>query len=297
MKRMIFLFGMLLTIMLSMSSCSTVEADLSEKVVNQEDNVALKRLQEYNEMMMSQRPQTRGKGNKKLIASADIIGAVTGMYMSKEIGLGMGLATGGIGMIATMIGGGILYGASSSYLTYRICKGYSVSADEFYKYSLNQLILNVRSDTMNFYNKYVYEPQKVDIKLPPGFKNLQAVGEMHNQLILGVDYENPSPQGVGVKNPLEPIDKWTPPSLEEKELICKSLNSTQLKERYDLQVETIKASVINGLFSSDTYMEKNPIGNEKVTMFANANAIITVGKRSLEALRLQPLGKPPQCFS
>ena len=36
---------------------------------------------------------------------------------------------------------------------------------------------------------------------------------------------------------------------------------------------------------------------EKVTMFANANAMTTVGRRSLEALRLQPLGKPPQCFS
>ena len=32
-------------------------------------------------------------------------------------------------------------------------------------------------------------------------------------------------------------------------------------------------------------------------MFANANAMTTVGGRSLEALRLQPLGKPPQCFS
>lgn len=32
-------------------------------------------------------------------------------------------------------------------------------------------------------------------------------------------------------------------------------------------------------------------------MFANANAMTTVGRRSLEALRLQPLGKPPQCFS
>ena len=36
---------------------------------------------------------------------------------------------------------------------------------------------------------------------------------------------------------------------------------------------------------------------KKVTMFANANAMTTVGRRSLEALRLQPLGKPPQCFS
>lgn len=34
-----------------------------------------------------------------------------------------------------------------------------------------------------------------------------------------------------------------------------------------------------------------------VTMFANANAITAVGIRSLEALRLQPRGKPPQCFS
>ena len=38
-------------------------------------------------------------------------------------------------------------------------------------------------------------------------------------------------------------------------------------------------------------------GKIKVTMFANANAMTTVGRRSLEALRLQPLGKPPQCFS
>ena len=39
------------------------------------------------------------------------------------------------------------------------------------------------------------------------------------------------------------------------------------------------------------------ISMKKVTMFANANAMTTVGRRSLEALRLQPLGKPPQCFS
>ena len=39
------------------------------------------------------------------------------------------------------------------------------------------------------------------------------------------------------------------------------------------------------------------VGSDKVTMFANANAMTTVGRRSLEALRLQPLGKPPQCFS
>ena len=31
-------------------------------------------------------------------------------------------------------------------------------------------------------------------------------------------------------------------------------------------------------------------------MLANANAMTTVGKRSLEALRLQPLGKPPQVY-
>ena len=31
-------------------------------------------------------------------------------------------------------------------------------------------------------------------------------------------------------------------------------------------------------------------------MFANVNAITAAEKRSLEALRLQPRGKPPQCF-
>lgn len=50
---------------------------------------------------------------------------------------------------------------------------------------------------------------------------------------------------------------------------------------------------------SDKFLSFKSKGGEykKVTMFANANAMTTVGRRSLEALRLQPLGKPPQCFS
>ena len=44
-------------------------------------------------------------------------------------------------------------------------------------------------------------------------------------------------------------------------------------------------------------MRKLPTFYRKVTMFATANAIKAVWRRSLEALRLQPLGKPPQCFS
>ena len=51
------------------------------------------------------------------------------------------------------------------------------------------------------------------------------------------------------------------------------------------------------IFRRFTNISKYTQKNVKVTMFANANAMTTVGRRSLEALRLQPLGKPPQCFS
>lgn len=52
------------------------------------------------------------------------------------------------------------------------------------------------------------------------------------------------------------------------------------------------------IYSNEVIEFLNSLENKvKVTMFANANAMTTVGRRSLEALRLQPLGKPPQCFS
>lgn len=71
---------------------------------------------------------------------------------------------------------------------------------------------------------------------------------------------------------------------------------------------TIESDVSNTLFTIVGIMfsigmsiavtsNTSAVVNKKVTMFANANAMTTVGRRSLEALRLQPLGKPPQCFS
>ena len=52
-----FLFSMMFTIMLAMSSCSAEETELSETVaVNQINSLAIKKLQEYNEVLMAQKP-------------------------------------------------------------------------------------------------------------------------------------------------------------------------------------------------------------------------------------------------
>lgn len=57
MKKIMFLFSMMFTIMLAMSSCSTEETDLSETIaVNQINSLAIKKLQEYNEVLMAQKP-------------------------------------------------------------------------------------------------------------------------------------------------------------------------------------------------------------------------------------------------
>ena len=265
MKKFMFLFVAMFAIMLAATSCTSAESDLSETMaVNQIDGVTIKRLQEYNEVMMAQRPKTRGVKGKGWIACADIYGAIQGVNTGSKFASVVGLATGGVGSIATIVGCGILGGALSSYAVYRTCNGYSARTDEFFKYSLNLINLNVKSDTMNFYKKYVYEPKLAGIKLPPGFKHLQAVGYMHNQLILGTDYTNPSPQATIIKNPLEPVDGWTPPVLSDKSKILSVLNGKDLKNDIDKQLDIIDGSISNGQFNVDKYIKENPIGNEKV---------------------------------
>lgn len=57
MKKIMFLFSMMFTIMLAMSSCSAEETDLSETIfVNQINSLTLKKLQKYKEVLMAQKP-------------------------------------------------------------------------------------------------------------------------------------------------------------------------------------------------------------------------------------------------
>lgn len=117
---------------------------------------------------------------------------------------------------------------------------------------------------MNFYRRYVYEPKLQGIKLPSKFKDLQAVGYMHNQLILGYDYANPSPQAAMVKKHLDPLDNWTPPTLSDKTKILSVLNGKDFKSEVDKEMVILNSFVRNGQFDVDNYMKANPIGDVKV---------------------------------
>lgn len=265
MKKIMFLFSMMFTIMLAMSSCSTEETELSETIaVNQINSLTIKKLQEYNQVMMAQKPQTRAVKGKGWIACADVYGAIRGMNDGSKFASMIGLATGGTGSIATIVGCGILRGALSSYLVYRSVNRYPVKTDDFFNYSLNLINQNVKSDTMNFYRRYVYEPKLQGIKLPSKFKDLQAVGYMHNQLILGYDYANPSPQAAMVKKHQDPLDNWTPPTLSDKTKILSVLNGKDFKSEVDKEMVILNSFVRNGQFDVDNYMKANPIGDVKV---------------------------------
>ena len=265
MKKIMFLFSMMFTIMLAMSSCSTEETDLSETIaVNQINSLAIKKLQEYNEVLMAQKPHTRAINGKGRIACADIYGAIRGMNAGRKLAAIVGLTTGGTGSIATIVGCGILRGALSSYQVYRSLNRFPVKTDDFFNYSLNLINQNVKSDTMNFYRRYVYEPKLQGIKLPSKFKDLQAVGYMHNQLILGYDYANPSPQAAMVKKHLDPLDNWTPPTLSDKTKILSVLNGKDFKSEVDKEMVILNSFVRNGQFDVDNYMKANPIGDVKV---------------------------------
>lgn len=77
MKKIMFLFSMMFAIMLAMSSCSAEETELSETIaVNQINSLTIKKLQEYNEVMMAQKPHTRAIKGKGWIACADVYGAI-----------------------------------------------------------------------------------------------------------------------------------------------------------------------------------------------------------------------------
>lgn len=265
MKKIMFLFSMMFTIMLAMSSCSAEETELSETIaVNQINSLTIKKLQEYNEVMMAQKPQTRAVKGKGWIACADVYGAIRGMNDGSKFASMIGLATGGTGSIATIVGCGILRGALSSYEVYRSLNRFPVKTDDFFNYSLNLINQNVKSDTMNFYRRYVYEPKLQGIKLPSKFKDLQAVGYMHNQLILGYDYANPSPQAAMVKKHLDPLDNWTPPTLSDKTKILSVLNGKDFKSEVDKEMVILNSFVRNGQFDVDNYMKANPIGDVKV---------------------------------
>lgn len=260
-----FLFSMMFAIMLAMSSCSAEETELSETIaVNQINSLTIKKLQEYNEVMMAQKPHTRAINGKGRIACADVCGAIRGMNAGRKLAAIVGLTTGGTGSIATIVGCGILRGALSSYQVYRSLNRFSVKTDDFFNYSLNLINQNVKSDTMNFYRRYVYEPKLQGIKLPSKFKDLQAVGYMHNQLILGYDYANPSPQAAMVKKHLDPLDNWTPPTLSDKTKILSVLNGKDFKSEVDKEMVILNSFVRNGQFDVDNYMKANPIGDVKV---------------------------------
>lgn len=265
MKKIMFLFSMMFAIMLAMSSCSAEEPELSETIaVNQINSLTLKKLQEYNEVMMAQKPHTRAINGKGWIACADVYGAIRGIKTGRKLAAIVGLTTGGTGSVATIVGCGILYGARSSYEVYRSLNRYPVKTDDFFNYSLNLINQNVKSDTMNFYKRYVYEPKLQGIKLPSKFNALQAVGYMHNQLILGYDYANPSPQAAMVKKHLDPLDNWTPPTLSDKTKILSVLNGKDFKSEVDKQMVILNSFVRNGQFDVDNYMKANPIGDVKV---------------------------------
>lgn len=265
MKKIMFLFSMMFTIMLAMSSCSAEETELSETIaVNQINSLTIKKLQEYNEVLMAQKPHTRAINGKGRIACADIFGAIRGIRTGRKLATIVGLTTGGTGSVATIVGCGILRGALSSYQVYRSLNRFSVKTDDFFNYSLNLINQNVKSDTMNFYRRYVYEPKLQGIKLPSKFKDLQAVGYMHNQLILGYDYANPSPQAAMVKKHLDPLDNWTPPTLSDKTKILSVLNGKDFKSEVDKEMVILNSFVRNGQFDVDNYMKANPIGDVKV---------------------------------
>ena len=256
MKKLTNLFCVLFAILVTVASCSPTDVSIPDTTVNQSESVTLKRIQEYNKVMKQQSPQSRGRINKKDIACADILGAFEGIGAGKTLAGVFGIATGGTGYAATIIGMGILGGAAKSYLKYRECTGYSVRIDDFYKYSLNQINANLKSDTTNYYKKYIYSPKAANIKLPPKFQSMVDVGEAHNKLILGVNYSAPNPT-IPVTGP---IDNWVPPTFtSDKKKVELALNSKDAKAQFD----KIMARVTGQDLDIDAYFENYPTGSKR----------------------------------
>ena len=262
MKKFMFLFVAMFAIMLAATSCTSAESDLSETMaVNQVDGVTIQRLQKYNEVMMAQRPQTRSGGNSRLIAAHDISGAFSSIKAGQILAGAFGLASGGTGYAATVIGCGILGGAAASYKKYRAIHGYEARVEDFYKYSLNTLITNLKSDTTNYYKKYVYSPKSVSIKLPTKFQSLMDVGEAHNKLILGTNYNSPSTQSIVIKGP---VDNWTPPVFTlEKVKVQNALSSKDFKNDFDKIISGLTSSDNNGQLDIDAFFKKCPTGSKR----------------------------------
>lgn len=109
MKRIVYLMGVAFVLMLALVSCTSADADLSDTItVNQANSITLKKIQEYNQVMLLQHPQTRGTNGGLKIAAHDIVGAFSGINAGKAIAGLFGIATGGTGSAATIIGCGII---------------------------------------------------------------------------------------------------------------------------------------------------------------------------------------------
>ena len=260
MKRIVYLMGVAFVLMLALVSCTSADADLSDTItVNQANSITLKKIQEYNQVMLLQHPQTRGTNGGLKIAAHDIVGAFSGINAGKAIAGLLGIATGGTGSAATIIGCGIIGGAAASYKCYRNNKGLTTKIENFYKYSLNIINENLKSDTTNYYIPYMYNPKIIHVKLPKDFETLKDVGEAHNKLLLGSNYSSPSTRATVVR---DPVDAKIPPILTlDKEKVKIALNSKDFKNQFDKIISNLDKSTIDGELDINGYFRKNPTGS------------------------------------
>ena len=140
-------------------SCKKQSAEIAKPV---SDAALLAKLTNYNQQHTNA-PSARCSGFWSClgyvasVAGADIIGAGTGIITVKEAAAAIGVATGGTGAVATMVGAGVITGAGASYAAARTAS-----------------------------STYTPDPLKygnLEILLPEEFSYLSTVGVEHNDVI------------------------------------------------------------------------------------------------------------------
>lgn len=166
----------------------------------------LEALDDYNAELLSSLKCSRGGGKKLYVASSDIIGAVSGINAGSKIAGIFGVATGGTGFAAIVVGAGLISGTAASYKAYRnssTCAYPAQLSDDFLKHSTKMVYAkflanskkaenepNVDEATGPVLNVETYER----IDLPDDFSYLKTLGADHNAILKASNVDGNLPE-------------------------------------------------------------------------------------------------------
>lgn len=285
MKRNILFFVL---IIVCLCACNDTE-NLEKQNNSQELNRTSQMFKAFNDSLLSMphHVSTRGWSFTKIlaVAGADFTGALAGVYGTKEIAIGAGLASGGTGAAVVMLIGGTLCSASASILASETVNSQQIIGNEVCASTVANAYQEIKEANIDY----------VKLEFPERFDYINIIGGMHNTIL---DYTNnnsttaqpmtrnaipttppsddPNPTPEGPTTPTIPISLCQGTlqnqitsinSAEYQNQEKQILESNDFSQTCNNIIKATKASCVEGTYNSEIFFQKMNIqstNNEKL---------------------------------